>query len=417
MHDPHKRPSNFRTAWTAARLAGRRVIGRKVSSTDTALGEALASQLDDMKGLAMKLGQIVSYMDVPLPDEVQQTLSRLQTGVTSMPAGHAEAIVATALGAPVPSVFERFDPDPVAAASIGQVHRARWESEEVAVKVQYPDIASSFGKDLGAVSRLAGIASAVSAVDGKAIVAELRNRLEEECDYLREAEMQSTFARAFSDEPGMRIPRPVESLCRANVLTTTWLDGDPFATLLKADPERRNEAARLLVRFSYSSLLNLGLIQADPHPGNFLFGDDWVGFLDFGCVRAIDEPLSASIAESIHAVRSNDRALFAETTRAMGLVGKPKSFDYDHFFMVMEHLYRPFATTDFQFDAAYVREGLAYNGPRNPNSRTMTIPGAHIWVMRLQWGLWHILAKLNARGDFGAVFDEALSWKPSTKVT
>ncbi|MCX4247053.1 ABC1 kinase family protein [Paraliomyxa miuraensis] len=409
-------PSTWAAAWTAGRLAGRRLLGRAVGERDLQLGEQLTSQLDRMKGLAMKVGQIVSYLDVPLPDEVQEQLARLQTGQRGMPGDEVRAVVEAALGMELEAAFEAFDWEPVAAASIGQVHRARVDGRAVAVKVQYPGVARSFTDDLRAVGRISSLASMASAVDGRAMVEELRRRLTEECDYVREARAQLAFARAFGDDPEVCVPQVLTHRSAGTVLTSAWVEGEGFSALeAEVDPVRRNAIAATLVRFSYRSLLQLGVIQADPHPGNFVFPRPdasrpagSVAFLDFGCVRALPLPMVDALREVVAAVRDDDRPRFRRAVVALGVVGRPKKFDYEHFFAVMEHLHRPLCSPRFSFDKAYVREGFALNGPRSPNARTIAMPPAYLWVARLQWGLWSILARLRAEGSFRPVLDELL---------
>ncbi|MCA9619221.1 MAG: AarF/ABC1/UbiB kinase family protein, partial [Myxococcales bacterium] len=371
-------------------------------------------QLDEMKGLAMKVGQIVSYLDVPLPDPVQAQLARLQTGTGGMPPDETRAVVEGALGATVEELFERFDFEPVAAASIGQVHRARVGGRQVAVKVQYPEVAGSFAADLGALDGVAGLASLASAVDGRAIVRELAARLEEECDYTREAAMQRAFAARFHDDPRVVVPDVLVERSAEKVLTSAWLEGRAFADLPRdTSPEERGELAATLVRFSYRSLLGFGAIQADPHPGNFLFLEDGaVGFLDFGCVRELDAWMVEAQRELVTAVRHDDRPRFRAAVEALGMVGDARRFDFDHFFLVMAHLHRPFTVPRFHFTRGYVTEGYALNSATSPNARTLSLPPAAIWVMRLQWGLWSMLARLDAEGPFAAILDEVLDDAP-----
>jgi predicted unusual protein kinase regulating ubiquinone biosynthesis (AarF/ABC1/UbiB family) len=409
----HDRPTKLSVAWNAGRLAGRRLLRRQVGERDLALGDALTGQLDQMKGLAMKLGQIVSYLDVPLPDAVQDQLARLQTGTLGMGEGEARAVIEGALGAPVEALFDEVDWHPIAAASIGQVHRARVGGRAVAVKVQYPSVAASFSEDLRAVGRLASLASLATAVDGRALVAELRERLTEECDYEREARAQQAFARAFRGDPDVRIPGVLAERSTGAVLTTEWAEGRGFSWLLGST--LRDAAARTLVRFSYRSLLQLGAIQADPHPGNFLFGEapGRVVCLDFGCVRRLDEAMVEALREIALSLRAGDRSRFREAAQALGVVGNPRRFDFDHFHRTMEHLHRPLLVPRFTFDLEYAREGYELNGPKNPNARHMSMPPAYIWVARLQWGLWSVLGRLGASGGFAEVLDELLAAPPA----
>jgi predicted unusual protein kinase regulating ubiquinone biosynthesis (AarF/ABC1/UbiB family) len=381
-----------------------------------------------MKGLAMKVGQIVSYLDVPLPEAVQDQLARLQTGQRGMQPAQVREAIEAALGRPVEALFEAFEWEPIAAASIGQVHRAVVGGRPVAVKVQYPEVARSFTDDLRAVGRISSLASVATAVDGRALVHELGQRFVEECDYAREARAQHAFARAFAADRDVLVPEVFLDRCAPTVLTTAWVEGEGFAALRKAsgaegdrhDPAargaaaaRRDAVAATLVRFTYRSLLQLAAIQADPHPGNFVFPTTGpaglVAFLDFGCVRVLELPMVEALRGIVAAIRDSDRPRFREAVQALGVVGRPKKFDYEHFFGVMEHLHRPLVSPRFTFDFAYVREGYALNGPGSPNARTMAMPPAYIWVARLQWGLWSILARLGASGSFDDLLDELLS--------
>lgn len=405
------RPSRLRVAWTAGRLAGRRLWGREVGAADLRLGEVLTGELDEMKGLAMKVGQIVSSLDVPLPTPVLRTMERLQTGTGGMSAAEARAVLEAGLGVVRAARFEAFSTTPVAAASIGQVHRARVEGREVAVKLQYPGIAATFRRDLGAVDRIARLASLASAVDGQALVQELARRLEEECDYLREARWQARFAAAFADEDGLEIPAVHHDLSATTVLTTDWVDAASLQAVRDtATPAERTAYAQAMIRFTYLGLLRYAAIQADPHPGNFLFRPEGtVVALDFGCVRTFEPTFIDALRTIATAVRARDMASFRAGCLALGVVGQPRRFDFDHFYAVMEHLHRPLLVPQFTFTPDYVAEGHARNGPRSPNARALAIPPPYLWVMRLQWGLWALLAQLRATGDFRASFAEALA--------
>jgi predicted unusual protein kinase regulating ubiquinone biosynthesis (AarF/ABC1/UbiB family) len=392
-------------------LAARRLLGLDPGARDDRLGEHLTAQLDQMKGMAMKVGQIVSYLDVPLPESVQARMAQLQRGQRGMSPQVAIEVLERSLNAPVSALFDRFDPVPIAAASIGQVHRAALDGQELAVKLQYPDIASSFSDDLGALHRVAGLAGMASAVDGHALVDELAARLEEECDYHREAIMQTAFAEAFSHDPRIQVPAVLRERCSDTVLTSHWVDGETFEEL-KADPDepRRTAVAETLVRFSFRSLLVLGTIQADPHPGNYIFQPDGpTTFLDFGCVRQLDIEFVELLRAMIETIRDDDRRRFRDVVTALGLVGKPKRFDFDHFFTMMEHLYRPLLAERFHFSPEYTREGFAHNGPTNPNARTMSIPPAFLWVLRLQSGLWAVLSRLAPAASYRTIADELLA--------
>lgn len=416
MVNVRERPSNLKLGWTVGKLAGRRLIGARVGSKDLELGDLLTDQLDEMKGLAMKLGQIVSYMDVPLPEAVQQRLARLQTGVVGLSPQRTLDALRAALGEDVLSRFEEFEIEPFAAASIGQVHRAKYGGRKIVLKLQYPDAARGFENDLGALGKVASLASLASAVDGSAIVRELGERLSEECDYLREASAEEAFRAFFSADPRIVVPEVVSEFSTSTTLATVYCEGVPSTEAVKFPDAVRRELAHALVRFSYRSLLQGCAIQADPHPGNFKFQSDGrLVCLDFGCVKIFDEPFVAGLRQIICALESSDRALFRSAVLELGMAPRPKKFDFEHHFSMMEHLHRPLLSKEFHFTPAFVKTGLAYNGPSSPNARTMNMPPAYVWVARLQWGLWSLLTRLDARVALRPLLDEMLSF-PMTPI-
>lgn len=408
--------STGKVAASALRLAGRKLVGRDDAETDGALGEAMVRELDAMKGLAMKIGQIISYFDGILPPATHAALRALQTGRRGLEYPVVAAQVEAALGAPIGELFERFDPAPVAAASIGQVHRARHAGREVAVKVQYPDVAATFEADFGRLGQLARVASLATAVDGPAIAAELRDRVIEECDYRREAAWQQAFARALADDPAVRVPEVIAARSAATVLTSEWCEGrDFYAFVETADAARRDAAGRALARVALHSFFALGTLNADPHPGNYLFPDEGpIVLLDFGCVRRFDRAFVDAERDIARAVLAGDRAAFRAAVIASGVVPKPAKFDFETHHAMIAHQYRPYLGGRFRFDPEYIREGAQYTGPQNPNLRRLALPPPSIWWMRLIWGLHAVLARLGAEGDFGPVLRAALDapWDP-----
>lgn len=278
-----------RIAANAMRLAARRVSGREAGAIDGLIGDRLASELDQMKGLAMKVGQILSYIDGALPEETHRALRKLQRGAEPVAFDTMRTVVEDAFGRPIDALFDDIDPTPVAAASIGQVHRARFSGRPVAVKIQYPNVRATFEADFGRLGPLAKLASLASAVDGTALAEELRERVIEECDYLREAMHQDAFAQAFADDPAVHVPEVIHARVAETVLTTAWEEGrDFYSFAASATAREKNDAGLTLARFAYRSFFAVHTLNADPHPGNYLFPDDGrVVFLDFGCVPSL----------------------------------------------------------------------------------------------------------------------------------
>lgn len=405
--------STGRIASNALRLAGRRLIRAK-GDGDRVLGQNLARELDQMKGLAMKVGQILSYFDGILPEETHDALHSLQQGAKPVAFATIARVIESAFDAPIARLFDEFDSQPVAAASIGQVHRARLDGRDVAVKVQYPNVRKTFETDTKRLRSLSKLASLATAVDGPAIVDELRIRILEECDYQREAGFQRAFQTAFSthadDRKDICIPEPVMSRTRTTVLTTGWEAGRDFYSFIQSSAaQQRNRVGRIIMRFAYQSLFNFGIINADPHPGNYLFPDDGpVVFLDFGCVRRFDSAFLEAERRLAQVILDDRRDRFPDAVLATGMVAKPKRFSFDHHWDMLCHQYAPYRQARFQFTAEYIRDGLRYTGPSNPNLRRLAIPPAWIWTQRLQWGLHAVLARLQAQGDFRDILKQAL---------
>jgi predicted unusual protein kinase regulating ubiquinone biosynthesis (AarF/ABC1/UbiB family) len=174
-----------------------------------ALTEQLAEELDRMKGMAMKVGQILSYFDGVLPAPVHRALTGLQQGALAVPFADMSRVAQEVFGTPLEALFDSFDQTPIASASIGQVYRARWRGTDVAVKIQYPDVRSSIDADFSRLTALSRLAALGSAVDGPGIVAELRDTFVAECDYILEARNQNTFAAALRGEPGIIVPEAI----------------------------------------------------------------------------------------------------------------------------------------------------------------------------------------------------------------
>jgi predicted unusual protein kinase regulating ubiquinone biosynthesis (AarF/ABC1/UbiB family) len=402
---------------TALAGAGAKRLVRRSEEDDRALGDALVAEMDRMKGMAMKLGQILSYMDVPLPSATTEALGRLQKGAEPLARDEVARVVEAALGRPVQELFERFDPTPVAAASIGQVHRARHAGREVAVKVRYPGIEETFDADIGQLHRIAAVATLATAVDGRALVGELHARLREECDTLAEARAQEAFRTAFAHDPDVVIPAVVAERTADGVLTTEWIDGVDLQTLAATGSQHeRDRAGLVLARFAWTSFFVHGAIQADPHPGNQLhLADGRVALLDFGCVRSFDPTFVEAWRRVFVAVLDGDRAAFDAAVPATGMVGDER-FDLDEHHAMIGHLLEPYLSATFSFDQGYLARGATHFGPRRRNLRHMAIPPAWIWLARLQVGLHAVLARLRADGPFRDVLVQSVR-RPLAPIT
>ena len=251
--------------------------------------------LGAMKGPAMKVGQMASMLDLGgLPPEeleaLQAKLGELRDRAPQAPFKDMRKVIEQDLGDRLGNLFAEFEPDAAAAASIGQVYRARLhDGREVAVKVQYPHVAGAVRSDLQNLGMILRAAKRFApGLDAKATALEMRERISEELDYEHEAQSQRMFARRWRGHPFIAIPEVVTDLCRARVLVTEWIDGTDFEQLKEAPQATRDRAGEIILRFFYGSLYRFGQFSADPHPGNFrLQRDGRVAFLDFGMTKTI----------------------------------------------------------------------------------------------------------------------------------
>ena len=371
----------------------------------------LVKELGALKGLVMKIGQIASYMPGALPPEAQRVLTKLQANTTAMEYPQIEAVLVEQLGHPPDELFEHFEPEPFAAASIGQVHRARFEGRDVAVKIQYPGIEDALRADLKTATMMGRLGSLGTTIDGAGLVTELRDRVLEECDYRLEAKNQSSFSQLFESMPGARVPGVIPERSALRVLTSELDPGQGFYPFCdEASQEARDRAGEIIFRICFDCLFRHSIYNADPHPGNYLFSAEGeVTFLDFGCVRRFTPDMIEAWKLVARSVVANDRARFRETFPALGMVGNPKKFDWDHQWTMMKYLYRPFlSTTPFTYTHDYVKESYGMMIFDNPNRRSGAMPPQWLFLNRLQWGLNSVLAHLRATAPWGDLWQAAI---------
>jgi predicted unusual protein kinase regulating ubiquinone biosynthesis (AarF/ABC1/UbiB family) len=280
----------LRYAGSAPRLFAAAGGERQELRNDLALqtAEDVADTLGAMKGVLMKIGQMASYVDEGLSPAVRRTLARLQDSVPPMSPELAAQVIEAELGLPPGLAFARWDPEPIAAASIGQVHRAiTHDGRAVAVKVQYPGIAETMAADLANVSLLRRMLRVTApSQDVDALIGELRDRVLEELDYRREADNQRLVAGYFRGHPTIHIPDIVGELSARRVVTSELSAGARFAEVTGWSQREKDLAAETIYRFVFRSLYEVHAFNGDPHPGNYLFhGGGRVTFLDFGLVK------------------------------------------------------------------------------------------------------------------------------------
>ena len=263
--------------------------------------EQIVAALGTMKGAAMKLGQVMSFLDVGLvPEEYreqfQAKLAELRDAAPKVSFKDMKRVIEGEYGDKLENVFETFDPVPIAAASIGQVYRARLDDgRDVAVKVQYPGVGAAVRADmqnLGMILRL--MKSIAPGLDPKALAEEIRGRIDEELDYELEAQNQRTLARIFRGHPFIVIPDVVTSLSHERVIVSEFVYGRGFEEMKQLGEAERNRIAEIVFRFYFGCMYRHHQFSGDPHPGNCMLLDDGrMAFLDFGLFKRIP----ASVAE------------------------------------------------------------------------------------------------------------------------
>lgn len=306
-----------RTASAGIGLGVRAALGRQ-SPQDFL---PIVRSLGELKGLAMKLGQILSYVDDTLPPEARQLLSILQTHSPPSSFDTIAASVRAELGDRAEELLAGMDPKPIASASIGQVHRAvLGDGSHVAVKVQYPEIEDAIRNDFRTADAAIRIVKSL-APGVETFVDEARERLLEECDYRLEASWQQRFSTLYAGHPVLRVPGVLLDFTGRRVLTTRFQEGIRFDDWLAGDPPQaeRNRLGEALYELYLGSLYRYGLFNADPHPGNYLFAPDGaLVVLDYGCVRAFSEADVRALAALRSAVRAGDETRIKDALEALG---------------------------------------------------------------------------------------------------
>src|SRR5271167_328333 len=256
----------------------------------------IVATLGTMKGAAMKLGQVMSFLDVGLVeekyrDEFQRELAKLRDAAPTVSFKQMRRVIEADLEEPISDVFDSFDEEPIAAASIGQVYRATLtDGREVAVKVQYPGAAAAVRADMQNLDMIMRLLKRMTpGLDVKAITEEIRERIVEELDYELEAQNQRSLARIFAGHPFIIVPEVITSLSRERVLVSDFVEGVGFEELKGYPQAERDRIGEIVFRFFLGCLYRHGQFSGDPHPGNFLLLDDGrVAFLDFGLFKRRD---------------------------------------------------------------------------------------------------------------------------------
>ena len=425
----------------AARQGLGRVAGkltrneRKKLDRFTREAERYVLVLGDMKGVAMKIGQMVSFIDAGgVPEQYrvayQQIVGALQANAPAMPFDTVRVVLERELERPTDRAFAWIDEHAMAAASIGQVHAARLhDGREVVIKVQYPGVDDAIRADLQnaeLIGALAGLGAKVSPIrmtaEPKVIAEEIIERISEELDYRIEATNQTTFRSHYEDHPYIRIPEVVHDLSTERVLVMDRHDGLRWTDAVDQPEDIKNTWGEVISRFVFGSLYDFGEFNADPHPGNYLFHDDGsVTFLDFGCVKRYTPDQLEKMRRMSTAVFDNDAEATLRAFQDLGCIPRKTKLAPQHVLDYWAPIWDPGrGAASFTFTPEQVASTIEHNfdafGKYGDVVRSMGISREakdFLFLMRIQIGLYSVLGALHATGNWRAMQTELLNGGPS----
>lgn len=394
------------------------------------LADRTVKTLGNLRGGAMKLGQLASFVDVEfLPPEYraiyQEKLAELRDAAPTMSWEKVRGVLEHEWETPVGELFEAISPDAVAAASIGQVHRGVLrDGREVAVKVQYPEIADALESDLDLASVAIGLGKAIApGLDPQLVARELRERVLEELDFELEAQQQRTFARAYRGHPFICVPAVITSLCRRRVLVSEWVHGHRFDIARSWEQSRRDELGEIIVRFFFGSMRRLGRFNTDPHPGNYLVLDDGrIAFLDFGNTAEVGHRDQMKVA--LTAAIAGDAAAFTSAVSELGYVRSERRIDQElllHQALTLGDWYMH--DRELRIDPDYVAAVIAaLVDPRAMEGafrlvRQLKVPPEEIWLRRVETSVLAVLGQLRATRNWHRIMRELVfEEEPATEL-
>ncbi len=380
----------------------------------------MASLLGEMKGAAMKIGQMASFIDTDfLPPEYreiyQERLAKLRAHAPAMPWEKVRSVLAEEYETDEPErLFGSIEPEAVAAASIGQVHKGTLrDGRPVAIKVQYPGVAEALESDMANAGVLVRLAKALApGLDAKAIAAELRERVMEELDYEFEAQNQRIFARAYDGHPFIYVPKVHSRLSRRRVLVSEFVEGREFEQVKSLPQDERDIFGEIVFRFCFGSIYHLQHFNADTHPGNYVLMEDGrVAFLDFGMTKRLNEDQIKLEQTAIDAASRDDPEGLRDALHELGFIVDPSRVDAER---LMEHvqLVGGWYIKDEEVQILPDRVMKMIEVTSDPRSdfydmiRRESLPADELMGRRMETGLLAVLAQLRASMNWHRIIRE-----------
>jgi predicted unusual protein kinase regulating ubiquinone biosynthesis (AarF/ABC1/UbiB family) len=381
----------------------------------------IVAVLGTMKGAAMKLGQVMSFLDVGLVaeehrDEFQRELAKLRDAAPTVSFKQMRRVIEEDLEEPIEEIFSSFEQEPIAAASIGQVYRATLarDGREVAVKVQYPGVAGAVRADLQNLDMIMRLLKRMTpGMDVKAIAEEIRERIGEELDYELEAQNQRSLARIFAGHPFIVVPEVVTSLSREHVMVSEFVSGVGFEELKRRPQAERNRIGEIVFRFFLGCLYRHRQFSGDPHPGNFmLLADGRVAFLDFGLFKRMErEPVDLELAAQ-RAVVEGDAASLHRLLAESGFLPEPDRVDPDHLLAFIGDAIWWYTTADEEVQLTpeiATQVMIESSDPRSSHFREMRhqdMRPEHLFGRRMEMLTLAVLSQLRARANWHRIARE-----------
>jgi predicted unusual protein kinase regulating ubiquinone biosynthesis (AarF/ABC1/UbiB family) len=399
---------------------GEEAADEAIANRQLETAKQIVATLGTMKGAAMKLGQVMSFLDVGLVpeqhrDEFQHELAKLRDSAPTVSFKQMRRVIEDDLEEPISELFESFDGQPIAAASIGQVYRARLDDgREVAVKVQYPGAAAAVRADMQNLDMIMRLLKRMTpGLDVKGITAEIRERIGEELDYELEAQNQRSLARIFAGHPFIAIPDVVSALSRERVLVSEFVRGVGFEELKGYPQTERDRIGEIIFRFFLGCLYRHRQFSGDPHPGNFMLMDDGrVAFLDFGLFKRMDPAaVELELAAQRAVVEGNARALH-ELLAESGFLPEPERVKSDHLLAFSEDATWWYTTADETVEltpAIATQVMIESSDPRSSYFREMRhqdMRPEHLFGRRMEMLTLAALSQLGARANWHRIARE-----------
>jgi predicted unusual protein kinase regulating ubiquinone biosynthesis (AarF/ABC1/UbiB family) len=385
----------------------------------------IVAALGTMKGAAMKLGQVMSFLDMGLVpeqhrEEFQRELAKLRDAAPTVSFKQMRKVIEDDLEEPIAEVFSSFEEEPIAAASIGQVYKATLhDGREVAVKVQYPGVASAVRADMQNLDLIMRLLKRMTpGLDVKAIAEEVRERIVEELDYELEAQNQRSLARIFAGHPFIVVPDVVSSLSRERVLVSDFVHGIGFEELKQRSQAERDRLGEIVFRFFLGCLYRHHQFSGDPHPGNFLLLDDGrVAFLDFGLFKRLDAgPVDLELAAQRAVVERNAAALHRLLSES-GFLPEPERVDAEHLIAFIDAAIWWYTTDEVvRLSPEIATEVMIESSdPRSKHFREMRhqdMRPEHLFGRRMEMLTLAVLAQLRASANWHRIAREWMYGDP-----